>query len=257
MCDLQPNTYCKLQQMAAVPYSTSLAKCATIQCPREQSLNPRSCRCAYPYQGVMYFRNPKFRDVSNSTIFRELESDMWTKLGLLPESVFLQNIFLDSDSYMRVQIELFPSTGMYFNISEVGRIGFDLSNQTFKPPKIFGPYYFIAFPYPFSGELNSPSLGREEAKTTRGVGFIVGIAAGCVVLVTGFLLLAIYAMSQRKRAERTIEQSKHFGEYHYQSTIRSCLNSEKKNRTVNLYMHFHLQHHGHAAKTKTAARRRN
>ena len=41
----------------------------------------------------------------------------------------------------------------YFNRSEVIRIGFDLSNQKFKPPKEFGPYYFIASPYPFPGRV--------------------------------------------------------------------------------------------------------
>jgi len=155
-----PNTaaYCNLtQRAAAAPYSTSLVKCFSGPCPAGQSLSPQSCACAFPYQGVMYFRAPFFRDVGNGTAFQALESMLWTKLALTPGSVFLQDPLFDSDSYMEVQVKLFPSGGSaYFNRSEVIRIGFDLSNQKFKPPKEFGPYYFIASPYPFPGRDQSP-----------------------------------------------------------------------------------------------------
>ena len=153
VCDHLPNTaYCNLTQHDPSPaYTTSLLKCLSGACPPEQSMSPQSCGCAYPYQGVMYFRAPLFGDVGNGTAFQELESKLWTKLELTPGSVSLQDPFFNSDSYMQVQVKLFPSGGPYFNRSEVMRIGFDLSNQTFKPPKEFGPYYFIASPYPFPG----------------------------------------------------------------------------------------------------------
>jgi hypothetical protein len=106
----------------------------------------------------MYFRAPLFGDVGNGTAFQELESKLWTKLDLTPGSVALQDPFFNSDSYMQVQVKLFPSGGPYFNRSEVMRIGFDLSNQTFKPPKEFGPYYFIASPYPFPGLTSKMEL---------------------------------------------------------------------------------------------------
>lgn len=74
------------------------------------------------------------------------------KLSLSPGSVSLQNPFFNVDDYLQVQLELFPSSdSKYFNRSEVERIGFSLSNQTYKPPKEFGPYYFIASPYIFGG----------------------------------------------------------------------------------------------------------
>lgn len=134
-------------------YSTSLANCGSNSCPPDQSLNPQSCSCAYPYTGVMVFRAPNFRGVTNSTLFQQLETSLWTKLGLSPGSVYLENPFFNSDEYLEVQVKLFPSPGMYFNRLEVLRIGFDLSNQTYKPPNIFGPYYFIASPYSFQGKL--------------------------------------------------------------------------------------------------------
>lgn len=117
-------------------------------------MSPQSCVCSYPYQGVMYFRAPFFRDVTNGTVFQELESELWTELDLTPGSVYLQQDPLFNSDSMQVQVKLFPSGEPYFNRSEVMRIGFDLSNQTFKPPKEFGPYFFIASPYPFPGSEN-------------------------------------------------------------------------------------------------------
>ncbi|VAH90574.1 unnamed protein product [Triticum turgidum subsp. durum] len=199
VCDHLPNTaYCNVTQHAPSPaYTTSLVKCFSGACPPEQSMSPQSCGCAYPYQGVMYFRAPFFADVGNGTAFQELESKLWTKLELSPGSVALQDPFFNSDSYMQVQVKLFPSGGPYFNRTEVMRIGFDLSNQTFKPPKEFGPYYFIASPYPFP-DRNGPA--------SKSKGAIIGIAVGCGVLLIALVGAAVYAFMQRRRAQKATEE---------------------------------------------------
>uniref|UniRef100_A0A804KKG7 non-specific serine/threonine protein kinase n=1 Tax=Musa acuminata subsp. malaccensis TaxID=214687 RepID=A0A804KKG7_MUSAM len=205
VCNSLSNTnFCSLQQKPAVPYSTSLANCVANLCPQDQSLSPQSCSCAYPFEGVMFFRAPRFRDVTNNTLFQSLESSLWTKLGLPPGSVFLQNPFINSDSYLQVQVKLFPPSGMYFNRSEILQIGFDLSNQTYKPPPIFGPYYFIASPYPFPGT---------EVKSALSIGLIIGIAVGCALLIIGLLLVVIYALRQRKHAQRAIQLSRPFASW--------------------------------------------
>ncbi|OEL31342.1 putative leucine-rich repeat receptor-like protein kinase [Dichanthelium oligosanthes] len=199
VCSRLPNTpYCNVTQRAlSAPYSTSLVKCFSGACPAGQSLSPQSCACAYPYQGVMYFRAPFFHDVTNDTAFQALESMLWTKLALTPGSVFLQDPFFNSDSYMEVQVKLFPSdSSAYFNRSEVMRIGFDLSNQTFKPPKEFGPYYFIASPYPFP----------EGGSSSKSKGVIIGIAVGCGVLFVALAAAAVYAFVQRRRAQKAKEE---------------------------------------------------
>ncbi|CAL9748659.1 unnamed protein product [Musa acuminata subsp. burmannicoides] len=196
--------FCSLRQEPAIPYSTSLADCAANLCSPDQSLNPQNCKCAYPYEGVMVFRAPLFRDVTNSTLFQSLESSLWKKLDLPPGSVFLQNPFFNSDSYLQVQVQIFPSSGMYFNRSEILQIGFKLSNQTYKPPEIFGPYSFKAFQYPFPGV---------EGKSPIAIGLIIGIAVGCALLVIGLLLVTIYALRQRKQAQRAIKLSKPFASW--------------------------------------------
>lgn len=145
--------FCQIQQQNTKPYSTSLANCGSKSCPIDQKLSPQSCECAYPFEGTLYFRGPMFRELSNVNMFHSLEMSLWVKLGLTPGSVFLQNPFFNVDDYLQIQLALFPSGGEYFNRSEVLRIGFDLSNQTYKPPPEFGPYYFIASPYTFPGNF--------------------------------------------------------------------------------------------------------
>ncbi|KAH1053245.1 hypothetical protein GLYMA_08G266100v4 [Glycine max] len=201
---LSNTNYCQLQQQAKQPYSTSLANCGGKSCPPDQKLSPQSCECAYPYVGTLYFRGPSFRELSSVNTFHSLEMSLWVKLGLTPGSVSLQNPFFNSDDYLQVQLALFPPIGQYFNRSEVQRLGFELSNQTYKPPKEFGPYYFIAFPYPFPGSQKGASLNK---------GVVIGISIGCTVLVLSLIGLAIYAILQKKRAERAIGLSRPFASW--------------------------------------------
>ncbi|KAI9153999.1 hypothetical protein LWI28_019577 [Acer negundo] len=150
VCAALPNTsYCQPQQQSTKPYSTSLVQCGGKSCPADQKMSPQNCECAYPYKGTMYFRAPSFRDLSNVTFFHSLEMSLWVQMNLTPGSVFLQNPFFNADDYLQVQLALFPSPRKNFNDSEVESIGMELSKQTYKPPKEFGPYYFIASPYVF------------------------------------------------------------------------------------------------------------
>uniref|UniRef100_A0A5B7ANY1 non-specific serine/threonine protein kinase n=1 Tax=Davidia involucrata TaxID=16924 RepID=A0A5B7ANY1_DAVIN len=201
---LANTNYCQLQQQTVKPYSTSLANCGSKSCSSDQKLSPQSCDCAYPYEGTLYFRGPSFRELSNVNLFHSLEMSLWEKLGLTPGSVSLQNPFFNIDDYLQVQLELFPSTGKYFNRSDIQRIGFALSNQTYKPPPEFGPYYFIASPYAFPAEHGGTSISSAA---------IVGIAIGCAFLVLVLVGLGIYAVQQKKRAERAIGLSKPFASW--------------------------------------------
>ncbi|KNA02988.1 hypothetical protein SOVF_213410, partial [Spinacia oleracea] len=198
---LSSTDYCQVQQQIRKPYSTSVANCGSKQCSADEKLSPQSCECAYPYEGTVYFRGPSFREVTNANPFHKLEMSLWVKLGLTPGSVSLQNPFFNIDDYLQIHLEIFPSGKKYFNRSEIMRIGFDLSNQTFKPPPEFGPYYFIASPYvfPATNGRNSVSLG-----------VITGIATTCAFLVVLVLGVGIYAVRQKTRAERAIGLSRPF-----------------------------------------------
>ncbi|XP_024009036.1 probable leucine-rich repeat receptor-like protein kinase At5g49770 isoform X2 [Eutrema salsugineum] len=199
---LSNTNYCQIQQQQAKRiYSTSLANCGGKSCPLDQKISPQSCECAYPYEGTLYFRGPMFRDLSNVNTYHSLEMSLWVKLGLTPGSVSLQNPFFNNDDYLQIQLELFPPTGKYFNRSEVQRIGFDLSNQTYKPPPLFGPYYFIASPYTF------PEAGNGHSLSSR---MVTGIITGCSALVLCLVALGIYAVWQKRRAEQAIGLSRPF-----------------------------------------------
>ncbi|KAK4748127.1 hypothetical protein SAY87_014713 [Trapa incisa] len=200
----QNNNYCQPQMTSSRPYSTSLTRCGSKTCPVDRKLRPQSCECSVPYEGILYFRAPSFRELSNATIFQGLETSMSTNLDLTPGSVSLQNLFFNLNDYLQVQLQLFPASGeVYFNRSEIQRIGFQLSNQTYKPPKQFGPYYFIASPYAFPG----------NSKSSLSTGVIAGIAVACFVLVIALVVLGIYAVHQKKRAERAIEIHKPFASW--------------------------------------------
>ncbi|XP_073017397.1 leucine-rich repeat receptor protein kinase HPCA1-like isoform X2 [Primulina eburnea] len=198
---LESTIYCQVQQSAR-PYTTSLSNCGTQLCEADQKLNPQSCECAYPYEGTLYFRAPLFRDLSNASLFNFLEMSIWLKLGLSPGSVSVQNPFFNVDDYLQVQLGLFPSNSKYFNRSEVQRLGFALSNQTYKPSSEFGPYFFIASPYIF---------GDDHRRTHFSLTTIAGISIAGAFLVLVLAGLGIYALRQKKRAEQAISLSKPFG----------------------------------------------
>ncbi|KAL9165527.1 hypothetical protein ABFS82_06G176100 [Erythranthe guttata] len=200
---LENTVYCQIQQ-SAKPYSTSFANCGGQICTADQKLDPQSCGCAYPYEGTLYFRAPSFRDLSNASLFHSLEMSLWVKLGLSPGSVSLQNPFFNVDDYLQLQLGLFPSNQKFFNRSDVQRIGFSLSNQTYKPPKEFGPYYFIASPYVFGGENGGGQISR---------GVIAGITSGCALVVVVLAGLGAYAIRQKRRAEEAISLSKPFASW--------------------------------------------
>ncbi|XP_072993063.1 leucine-rich repeat receptor protein kinase HPCA1-like [Typha latifolia] len=195
--------YCTIQKNPVPPYSTSLDKCVSKSCS-SGSLNPQSCDCTNPYQGMMIFRAPFFSDLTNSTLFKELESTLWTKLSLSPGYVYISDLHFNSDKYLELQLKLFPSTGLYFNRSEIQRIGYDFSSQTYKPPPIFGPYFFIGTPYFQDGT---------SGKSSMSTGAIVGIVAACAILLIGLIVIGLYALRQKRRAERAREQADPFASW--------------------------------------------
>ncbi|XP_039132061.1 probable leucine-rich repeat receptor-like protein kinase At5g49770 [Dioscorea cayenensis subsp. rotundata] len=200
---LKNTIYCSDHPQALTPYSTSLASCGSSSCSSGLSVRPLSCNCACPLTGMLTFRAPYFSDVTNSTVFQDLENQLWQNLSLSPGSVYLENPFFDENSYMQVQVKLFPPTGTSFNQSEVSRISSQLGQQNeFKPPKIFGPYLFTANPYPC---LDNQSGGSSLSK-----GAAAGIAAGCAIVLLTLIGMGIYAFRQKRRAERATEISKPF-----------------------------------------------
>ncbi|XP_060971489.1 leucine-rich repeat receptor protein kinase HPCA1-like isoform X1 [Cannabis sativa] len=194
--------YCRHQQPSTDTYSTSF-DCGRTSCPLYQKPSPQSCECKYPFEGTLIFRGPSFRQFTDDR-FYNLSESLWKNLSLNQGSVSLQSPTFDTNDYLQIGLALFPSTVEYFDISEILRISFQLNKQIYKPPPEFGPYIFIASPYSFQGAHKGNSIGT---------GAITGIAASCAVLVVGLVAIAVYAVRQKKRAEKAIRLSRPFASW--------------------------------------------
>ncbi|KAL1552159.1 leucine-rich repeat receptor protein kinase HPCA1-like [Salvia divinorum] len=201
VCANNPNQiYCQLQQEAK-PYSTSLTLCGTAKCSSDHlKLNPEICTCSYPYSGFLYFVAPSSLDLSNSTLFRSLETSLAVSLGL---SVSLQNLSLNNENNLQMQLELFPADEKYFSRSEIRTVASALSRRTYKAPSELGLYYFRPSEYIFDE-------GGRKVLTT---GSIAGIVTGSAVLVLMLAALAVYAVRQKRRAEQAMSMSNPFASW--------------------------------------------
>ncbi|XP_057824676.2 leucine-rich repeat receptor protein kinase HPCA1 isoform X3 [Cryptomeria japonica] len=201
---LSSNKICKPAPTDA-SYKTSLSKCGTKSCHgHDQKLNPATCACQVPLTGELIFRSPSFSDLSNASRFQQLEASIWRNLSLPAGYVFICCLRFDENNYLNMQLQIFPPDGKHFKRTDIQRIGFALSKQTYKPPHEFGPFFFIADTYIFPGEgnLNSLSLGA-----------IVGIAVASALVILLIFGVTIYALKQKRRAEKALEFSKPFASW--------------------------------------------
>ncbi|KAJ0977192.1 hypothetical protein J5N97_012666 [Dioscorea zingiberensis] len=195
--------YCQLSQQPIIPYSTPPQdNCIPISCPAEQSLSPH-CFCAYPYSGTLVFWAPSFSALGNRTYFQILEGEILTLFqeNQLPvDSVSLQNITTNLYNYLTMFLQVFPSGKLRFDQSDISSIGFILSNQTFKPTRMFGPYYFDGLQYEaFQG---TPTGGKSNNNKT----VIIGAAAGAAVLALLLIWLVVFTVQRKKKAKHVEER---------------------------------------------------
>jgi hypothetical protein len=72
------------------------------------------------------------------------------KLNVPVDSIAIHDPFFDSNNNLQMSLELFPSGKVQFSEQDISDVGFILSNQTYKPPGTFGPYYFNGQQYSFA-----------------------------------------------------------------------------------------------------------
>ncbi|KAK9287574.1 hypothetical protein L1049_015995 [Liquidambar formosana] len=203
-----PEKYCKVSQTNLI-YSTDQNNCMPVLCSSGQISSP-NCKCACPYSGTLVFRAPSFSDLKNSSRYISLEHSLMLSFQTdhLPvDSVSLSNLRMDSVNYLELRLEVFPYGQNYFNRSGILNIGFVMSNQTFKPPKYFGPFYFLGDKYGNFAE------GSMTSNKSLNIGIIIGAAAGGSVLVLLLLLAVVYAFFQKRRAERATTENNPFASW--------------------------------------------
>ena len=125
--------------------------CMAVPCSSDQISSP-NCRCAYPYTGTLNFQALSFSDLGNNSKYIILEESLMQsfhshQLPVDSVSLTLDNPVKASSEYLEVKLKVFPYGQVNFNRTGISSIGFMLSNQTFKPPKMFGPFQFIGDKY--------------------------------------------------------------------------------------------------------------
>ncbi|CAI0438449.1 unnamed protein product [Linum tenue] len=212
VCDETPNgprqSYC-IPPDRNSKYTTPSNSCVPGRCSSNKTASP-NCACAFAYTGLLVFRAPSFSDLGNATIFTALQRslmDSFRSTQLPVDAVQLSNPRKDSSEYLDIDLKVFPYGQDFFNRSGVSRIAFSLSNQTFKPPSMFGPFFFLGDEYThFDG-------GGSGSKKSASTGIIIGAAVGGIVLVLMVILAAVYAFRQKKRAQKATEQSHPFAHW--------------------------------------------
>ncbi|KAJ6937919.1 leucine-rich repeat receptor-like protein kinase [Populus alba x Populus x berolinensis] len=207
-------SYCSVPQTES-SYSTPPNNCVASSCFANQTSSP-NCKCAFPYTGLLQFRAPSFSNLENSTYYTVLEKSLMDsfKLHQLPvDSVNLSHPRRDSSTYLVLNLQVFPFGQDRFNRTGISSIGFALSNQTFKPPSQFGPFYFMGDAYLYFADEVTGS------KKSSNTGVIIGAAAGGSVLLLLLLGAGLYARRQKKRAERATEQNNPFAHWESNKSI--------------------------------------
>ncbi|KAL5205791.1 hypothetical protein ABZP36_034000 [Zizania latifolia] len=204
---------------ALQPYSTAF-NCAGLQptCSSSQALSP-NCICSVPYRGTLFFRSPGFSDLTNAPYFLLLEQTMKAKflnLSLPVDTVAIHDMLVDTNNNLQMSLEVFPSGKVQFGEQDISAIGFILSNQTYKPPPVFGPYYFLGQTYSFSSGL----LQTSESKKNR-IPLIVGVAAGGAAVVAALLAFTVCIIRRKSKPKQTEERSQSFVSWDIKSTITS------------------------------------
>lgn len=203
-------SYCKFPTSDA-PYSTPPVNCIPIPCSDNKIASP-TCKCAFPFTGILFFRSPSFSALRRTKNYENLEHDMMKsfQLHMLPvDSVAVSNPIENSTDYkLQISVKIFPSGQDNFNRTGVSRIGFALSNQTFKPdPKVFGPFYFVGDKYQHFSD------GGKGSSKSPGIGIIIGAAVGGSLLLLLLIFAGAYAYRQKRRAEIATEKSNPFAKW--------------------------------------------
>ncbi|KAL0454532.1 UNVERIFIED_CONTAM: putative leucine-rich repeat receptor-like protein kinase, partial [Sesamum latifolium] len=202
-------SYCIVPQQTNSSYSTPAENCTPLPCDSDKTASP-TCKCAYPYSGNLFFRSPSFSNFGNSTIFASLEEklmDSFRSHSQPVDSVTVKKPTKNEVGYLVMDLQVFPSGQDHFNRTGISRIGFILSNQTFKPPHVFGPFYFDGNNYPYFTDLTA---GSHKSPSSI---IIIGSAVGGSVLFLLLLLSGVYAWRQKRRAETAVKKNDPFGSW--------------------------------------------
>ncbi|XP_062017590.1 leucine-rich repeat receptor protein kinase HPCA1-like isoform X1 [Rosa rugosa] len=171
--------------------STTPSNCAG--CSSGQVASP-NCKCASPYTRTLVFLFVSFSNLDDINYYKALSNNLTRSLhskNLPVDSVSLSHPSWSSSYQLEIIIEIFPSGDQVsFNQTESSAITSVLSNQSLEGrPNSFGPYSFLVL-YTNSGGSNK--------------GVIIGTAIGGSVLLSLLVLVGLYALHQKKKADESM-----------------------------------------------------
>ncbi|KAJ4834810.1 hypothetical protein Tsubulata_013978, partial [Turnera subulata] len=126
------NGYCISSQLPNSSYSTA-ENCMPASCKANQVQSP-NCNCARPISGTLQFKSFSFSDFENATYFISLDTVMMEafKNDRLPvDSISLSVPIRDSNDYLHLKLDVFPSATNQFNRTGFSLITSQLNNITF------------------------------------------------------------------------------------------------------------------------------
>ncbi|KAL8232211.1 hypothetical protein R6Q57_001989 [Mikania cordata] len=196
--------FCNLPTKTPASYSSPWNNCTPPSCGSELVASP-NCQCAYPLAGLFYFKAPAFSSLTNATIYEllcNLLMSFFQKTKLPVDSLSLSNPSRNSEDYLVVRLQVFPSGQPNFNRTGIIGIAFSLSNQSFKTNTDFNIYTF--------NRLVFLMAGTESIHKTSRTGIVIGSAVGGCMLVVLLVLAGMYALRQKGRAENAVQHSQPF-----------------------------------------------
>ncbi|XP_020870002.1 probable leucine-rich repeat receptor-like protein kinase At5g49770 isoform X2 [Arabidopsis lyrata subsp. lyrata] len=195
----QHSEYCSAVQ-ASSTFSTIPKDCGH-HCSKGREPN-QGCHCVYPLTGVFTLRSPSFSGFSNNSTFIQFGESLtaFFKNGKYPvDSVAMSNISENpTDYHLLIDLTIFPLGDDRFNQTGMDSINSVFTIQAYKPPPRFGPYIFVADQY----KTFSVSMS-----------VIIGTVVGVVVLLLLLAMAGIYALRQKRRAEKANDQINPFAKW--------------------------------------------
>ncbi|GKV03115.1 hypothetical protein SLEP1_g15478 [Rubroshorea leprosula] len=191
-------------------FTTPLSNCPPPTCSSDQVYSPK-CMCAHPYTGTLYFRVIFFSDLENQTTYSALQDSLmqFFKSNQFPvDSVSLSNPRMDSSKFLLLNLSVFPYGQASFNRTGVSMIAYAFSSSSYFPPP---PPYTLYGSYFFNGDVYNYFSDEPKNSKKSTIGIIIGAAGGGSVLLLLLLLAGIYALRQKKKAERASIESNPFG----------------------------------------------
>ncbi|KAK9938706.1 hypothetical protein M0R45_015428 [Rubus argutus] len=191
----QNNIAKKYCNISPTDYSNSTPPSNCPACSSGQVASP-NCICAKPYKQRLVFTFVSFSNLGNSSYFKALSDNLTSSFQNKSHpvaSVSLSHPSWDSFSQLELNIEIFRSGNrVSFNRAENSAITSVLSNQILEGRPInFGPYSLLP---------SADPGGSNKA-------LIIGAAIGGSVLLSLLVLVGVYALHQKKRADKTLSDS--------------------------------------------------